>query len=153
MSEESFRVAELLLNGDTCGHVLAKLALDSVGRDSPDLVRAMSGLAVGMGRGLNCGCLTGGCCVLGFYGGRADENETVHPRFDVMVEEFSGWFIKTMTETYGGVDCKDVIHFDPARMQERCPALILESWEKIKEILEKNRVNPEGPAPAKWEAD
>ena len=151
MADESFRIAELLLGGDTCGHVLAKLALESVGRDNPDLVRAMSGLAVGMGRGLNCGCLTGGCCVLGFYGGRADDSESVHPRFDVMIEEFSGWFETTMTETYGGIDCKDVINFDPARMQERCPGLILESWRKIREILEKNRVDPEGPAPAKWE--
>ena len=153
MSDDSFRVAELMLQGDTCGHILAKLALESVGRDNPDLVRALSGLALGMGRGLNCGCLTGGCCILGFYGGRVGESETVHPRFDVMIEEFSGWFQTTMTERYGGVDCKDVIDFDPVRMRERCPGLILDAWAKIREILEKNRVNPEGPAPAKWEAD
>ncbi len=60
MADESFRIAELMLEGDTCGHILAKLALEAVGRDNPDLVRAMSGLAVGMGRGFNCGCLTGG---------------------------------------------------------------------------------------------
>ena len=153
MADESFRIAELMLEGDTCGHILAKLALESVARDNPDLVRALSGLAVGMGRGFNCGCLTGGCCVLGFYGGRVGESETVHPRFDVMVEEFSGWFERTMTETYGGIDCKDVIAFDAALKAERCPGVILDSWLKIREILEKNAVNPEGPAPAKWEGD
>ena len=58
MDDESFRIAELLLQGYTCGHVLAKLALEAQGRDDPDLVRAMSGLALGMGRGLNCGSLT-----------------------------------------------------------------------------------------------
>ena len=79
MSDDSFRIAELLLQGDTCSHILPKLALEALGRDNPDLVRALSALAVGMGRGLVCGSLTGGCCVLGLYGGRADESETVHP--------------------------------------------------------------------------
>jgi hypothetical protein len=44
MADESFRIAELMLEGDTCGHILAKLALEAVGRDNPDLVRAMSAL-------------------------------------------------------------------------------------------------------------
>src|SRR5208283_3500641 len=151
MADESFRIAELMLEGDTCGHILAKLALEAVGRDNPDLVRAMSGLAVGMGRGFNCGCLTGGCCALGFYGGRADAGETVHPRFDTMLETFTGWFEKAMTEQYGGIDCKDIMRFDLALKQARCPGLILDSWLKIKEILAENRIDPEGLAPAKWE--
>ncbi len=70
MADESFRIAELLLDGHTCGHILVKLALEAQGRDDPDLVRAMSGLALGMGQGFNCGSLTAGCCVLGLYGGR-----------------------------------------------------------------------------------
>ena len=43
-------IAELLLDGHTCGQVLAKFAFEAQGRDSPDLVRAMSGLALGLGR-------------------------------------------------------------------------------------------------------
>ena len=100
MADESFRIAELLLDGYTCGQILVKLALEAQGRDNPDLVRAMSGLALGMGQGFNCGSLTGGCCVLGLYGGRSDENQPGHPRFDIMVEEFSGWFESEMTEKY-----------------------------------------------------
>ena len=151
MSDESFRIAELMLQGDTCGHILAKLALEALGRDNPDLVRAMSGLALGMGQGFNCGSLTGGCCVLGLYGGRVDETERVHPRFDVMIEEFSGWFERVMTKKYGGIDCEDITNFNPALKQQRCPAVILDCWLKIKEILAEHRVNVEGPAPAVWE--
>ena len=52
MADDSFRIAELLLEGFTCGHILAKLALEAQGRDNPDLVRAMSGLARRHGPGL-----------------------------------------------------------------------------------------------------
>ncbi len=58
-----------------------------------------------------------------------------------------------MTDKYGGVDCKDVINFDPVLKHERCPGVILDSWLKIMAVLEKNNVNPEGPAPARWEED
>ena len=153
MDDESFRVAELLLQGYTCGHVLAKLALEAIGRDNPDLVRAMSGLAVGMGRGLACGSLSGGCCVLGLYGGRSADDEPVHPRFDLMIEQFSGWFIDEFGAKYGGVDCKDIIAFDPELKQQRCPAVILESWRKIKQILAEHHVVVAGPAPAPWRED
>ena len=153
MSDDSFRIAELLLQGDACSHILPKLALEALGRENPDLVRALSALAVGMGRGLVCGSLTGGCCVLGLYGGRADENETVHPRFDLMIEEFTGWFEREMTEKYGGVNCRDIINFDFALKQQRCPEIILESWQKIKEILAEHGARAEGPAPAVWTED
>ena len=99
MSNYSFRVAELWLQGDTCGHILAKLALEAQGRDNPELVRAMSGLELGMRQGFNCGALTGGCNVLGLYAGRADKNEKAHPHFDLMIEEFSGWFEAEMGES------------------------------------------------------
>lgn len=153
MSDESFRIAELLLQGFTCGHVLAKLALEAQGRDNPDLVRAMSGLAMGMGRGLNCGALSGGCCILGLYGGRAAADERVHPRFDLMIEQFSAWFVDAMGEKYGGVNCQEVINFDAALMQQRCPGLILETWRKIEEILAEHEVDVAGPAPAVWRED
>ena len=86
--------------------------------------------------------------MLGLYGGRVGETERTHPAFDTMIEEFSGWFERAMTKKYGGIDCKDVIAFDPALKAERCPSVILDSWLKIKEILEQNEVNPAGPAPA-----
>jgi hypothetical protein len=36
-------------------------------------------------------------------------------------------------------------------MQQRCPGLILECWQKIKEILAEHKVDVAGPAPAVWE--
>lgn len=141
MNDESFRVAELLLQGYTCSHILMKLALEAQGRDNPDLVRAMSGLSLGMGQGFNCGCLSGGCCVLGLYAGSIGEDQPQHERFDTMLEEFASWFDCAMTDKYGGINCADIMKFDPALKQQRCPALILDVWMKASEILAKHEVD------------
>jgi hypothetical protein len=150
VADESFRIAGLLLEGYTCAQVLVKLALETQGSENPELVRAMEGLALGMGLGFNCGCLTGGACVLGLYGGRADEAQPSHPRFDIMQEEFAGWFESEMTAKYGGIDCEKIIGFDPALKHQRCPGIILDCWMKATEILEKHRVDITQPAQAEW---
>lgn len=135
MSEESFRVAELLIDDYKCSHILMRLALEAQGRDDPDLVRAMSGLALGMGQGFNCGALSAGCCVIGYYAGRGGYGEREHPELAVMLDDFTGWFNAAATGQYGGIDCSDIMQFDEGLKHERCPALILATWAKIKETL------------------
>ncbi|CAH2603841.1 C_GCAxxG_C_C family protein [Rhodovastum atsumiense] len=141
MADDSFRIAELLLQGFKCSHILMQLALEAQGRASPELVRAMSGLAVGMSQGFNCGALTGGCCVLGLYAGRGAEDEAEDPRLDVLVDEFSWWFRNHAREQFGGIDCAEIMRFDPALRQQRCPGLILRSWEKLVETLEQHGID------------
>lgn len=143
--ETTFRIAELLLSGLKCSHILMKLALEAQGRDDPELVRVMSGLALGMGQGFNCGALSGGCCVLGLHAGRAGEEETDDPRFAPLIDEFTGWFHLSARERFGGIDCADIMKFDPALKQERCPALIGEVWDRLNEILEDHGFDPSAP--------
>lgn len=136
MTEDaSFRIAELLLDGFKCSHILAMLALEAQGRDDPDLVRAMSGLALGMGQGFNCGALSAGCCVIGLYAGRSNADAAEDPRFAGALDALSGWFHAMAKEKFGGIDCADIMKFDPALKAERCPGLILDTWTKATEIL------------------
>ncbi len=135
MTEESFRIAELLLDDFKCSHVLMRLALEAQGRDDPDLVRAMSGLAFGMGQGFNCGALSAGCCVIGAYAGRGGDNEHEHPELAGMLDDFAGWFNAAAISQYGGINCSDIMKFDEALKRERCPALINACWGKIKDTL------------------
>ena len=77
------RLRELKQQGFFCSQVLMQLALDLQGRDNAPLVRAMHGLAGGLGfMGETCGAPTGGACVLGLYAGKgtADEPEGLEPR-------------------------------------------------------------------------
>ncbi|MCE1237296.1 MAG: C-GCAxxG-C-C family protein [Hyphomicrobiales bacterium] len=141
-ADTTFRIAELLFSGLKCSHILMKLALEAQGRDDPDLVRVMSGLALGMGQGFNCGALSAGCCVLGLYAGRGSEVEAEDPRFAAALDAFSGWFHASAKQRFGGIDCADIMKFDPALKAERCPALIVEVWDKLKEVLTEQGIDP-----------
>ena len=141
MTEDSFRVAELLLADLKCSHIMMILALEAAGRQDPDLVRAMSGLAVGMGQGMTCGILSAGSCVVGMLAGKAGEDESEDSRFVDILEEFGGWFKHRCTEEYGGCNCSDIMQFDMNLKAQRCPALIAESWQKLNEILNRYDVD------------
>lgn len=144
-ADTTFRIAEMLISGLKCSHVLMRLALEAQGRDDPDLVRAMSGLAFGMGQGFNCGALSGGCCVIGLAVGRAGEDEVDDPRFAPILDDFTGWFHAAARARFGGIDCADIMKFDPALKQARCPALIGEVWEKLNAILADHGIDPTAP--------
>jgi C_GCAxxG_C_C family probable redox protein len=141
MTADAFRIAELLLSGFKCSHVLMMLALEEQGRQNPDLIRAMSGLALGMGQGKTCGALSGACCVIGLCAGKDDDDAPEDPRFAGALEDFTAWFHAVMTERHGGTDCADIIHFDEARKAEICPTLILDVWTRLLETLDDHGID------------
>jgi hypothetical protein len=141
-----FRIAEMLIGGMKCSHVPMRLALEAQGRDDADLVRAMSGLAYGLGQGFACGMLTSGACVVGLVAGRASEAEVDDPRFAAALDAFTGWFHTMARERYGGIACSDIMRFDERLKAERCPALIQEVWEKLVETLEDHGLDVSRPA-------
>ncbi len=87
MPNENFRVAVLALKGYKCSHILVQIGLDAQEKANPDLLRAMSGLANGMGNGLTCGALSGGCCLIGMYGGTDHQGSDEHGRLPLMLEQ------------------------------------------------------------------
>lgn len=145
--DDSFRIAEMLAAGMKCSHILMTLALEARGETDPKLVRAMSGLALGVGQGFNCGTLSAGACVLGLHAGRAREDEADDPRFAVLLDEFSGWFHVMAKERWGGIDCADIMKFDETLKAQRCPALIAEVWDKLGETLRDQGLDPAAPNP------
>lgn len=135
MSDTGFRIAELLLAGMKCSDVVMQLALDARGEANPALIKAMSGLAFGVGSGANCGAFTGGACVLGLVLGRDEPDGTDDPRLAAALEEFGGWFQAAMVDRHGGINCADIMRFDEVRRRSICPALIGEVWEKVNDAL------------------
>jgi C_GCAxxG_C_C family probable redox protein len=144
MNEDDFRVAELALKGYKCSHILVQIGLDALGAENPELLRAMSGLATGMGAGMTCGALTGGCCLIGMYAGKDGEGRDEHGRLPLMLEEYTEWFREEFGERYGGIDCAQIMQDDPMLKAERCPRLILECVKKVREILEANGFELDG---------
>jgi C_GCAxxG_C_C family probable redox protein len=138
MGDDAFQMMEFAMRGFNCSQILVLMALQAQGRENPDLVRAMSGLLSGLGCGKLCGALTGGCCLLGLYAGKDSAESNPDPRLQAMLANFVDWFEAEYTPRYGGIDCADIIQDDARHRMTRCPAIVIECLEKLKEILAEN---------------
>ena len=138
MNDDAFRVMDLGMQGFQCSQILVQIALDAQGRQNPELVSAMSGLLGGLGCGKTCGALTGGCCVLGLYAGKDSAEHNADGRLQGMLDRFVEWFETEYTARYGGVNCAEIVQDDMRNKMARCPTIVMESLQKLKEILAEN---------------
>lgn len=141
MNDEANRMSSLQAQGFHCSQILLIMGLERQGKQNPDLVRAMSGLANGFGdMGRTCGALTGGICLLGLYAGRGDVSEQEHPLFSVLVQDLVNWFDDTYASQYGSADCQAILQDDPWNRMLRCPILVAETYAKVMALLEEHSI-------------
>lgn len=134
------RMLELSGQGFYCAQILMILALESEGKEDPDLIRAMSGLNGGLGfSGRVCGALTGGCCLLGYFCGKGEAEELEDPDASAMIRELVEWFEESMEEAYGGSSCSQILDGDPGNKMRRCPQIVEGVFEKCLEILQEHQ--------------
>ncbi len=134
------RIQELLAQRFHCSQILMKSGMELLGKDDPDLLRAMNGLAGGLGGcGRNCGALTGGVCMFGLFLGRGTPEEAENPALFELVSEYLAWF----EETYGSPDCDTILEGDQANIPRVCPGLIESAVEKAAELLRERGCLPE----------
>jgi hypothetical protein len=139
MNDDLFRMMEISQQGFYCSQVLLIMGLEAQGKTNPDLVRSMAGLAGGIGFcGKNCGSLTGGACLLSLYAGRGTAEEVEDDRLNKMIMDLVDWFEAEYSSLYGGIDCEIIFGGDPVKKKERCPKIVLQTYQKIKEILNEN---------------
>lgn len=145
MSEAMFRMFELAQQGFSCSQILLQLGLEAQGKSDPDLIRAMAGLAGGMGfSGETCGALTGGACLLGLYAGKGTAEEQPREKFDLMVSELVDWFKDKHTSEYGGYNCSDILgdELQYKLVSMKCGNIVSEVYEKVKELLLAHGIEP-----------
>ncbi len=139
MDDEMIRMIQLANQGFYCSQVLLFMGLEAQGKADADLIRAMAGLAGGLGfAGDVCGALTGGACLLGLYAGKGTPEEEEDPRLHVMVGELVEWFGQEYGQQYGGIRCDTILDDEPQNRTTRCPALVLSTYEKVKALLMEN---------------
>lgn len=134
MDEMLFRMMELKAKGYYCSQIMMALALENLERSNHDLVRAMAGLAFGIGIGDACGALTGGACILSLYAGKGTDDEEEHFRLMGMLHELGDWFRDTYGGQYGGISC-DALSEEGALRNERCGGVVAATFQKVNEIL------------------
>ncbi|HIJ68428.1 MAG TPA: C_GCAxxG_C_C family protein [Deltaproteobacteria bacterium] len=122
--------------GFHCSQILLFMGLEAQGKSNPDLIRAMSGLAGGLGfTGDTCGALTGGACLLGLYAGRGTPEEQEDEKLNLMISELVDWFSEEYGKLYGGIRCDIILGDDPRNRTTRCPNMVLGSYGKVKTLL------------------
>jgi hypothetical protein len=145
-------ILPLVRQGYCCSQLLMFLLLQSLGRNNPELIRAMHSLCYGMGGSDGpCGLLTGGACVLGCVAGRGKDSESAHPAFVPLVHDYQQWFAGR-TEKYGGAACFQVMQGlsaetgvpHPAEGEQPKPSLcgdfFAECWERLRTLLEEYEI-------------
>jgi hypothetical protein len=128
LGKDSERVRQLISEGKSCSQVMMCMTMERLGIEDEYLVRAMRGLAGGMGVRHACGIVTGIACAMGL----ADERLG----FSIMFPELYHWFYETYGEASGGINCHDLLDGDESNRSLRCPEMMDRTWEKAAEILE-----------------
>ena len=144
MDDLTVQILQLAGKGYCCSQILARLALDARGRQNPDLVRALSGLCLGVGNsGGTCGVLSGAACLLALYAGKGLDEEKADERLPLMFAELTEYFVETVGGAYGGVTCTDILG-DGERQPDpgRCGAILLNTYRQVLEILTENGFDP-----------
>lgn len=142
MPDEIARITQLHRQGFHCSQILLIMGLELQEKNNPELVRAMAGLAGGLGfSGKNCGVLTGAACLLGLYAGRGNLEERENRMLNIMIQELVVWFEERFGKAYGGINCHDILQDDPWNRVTRCPKLIIDTYLKVRELLTENDFN------------
>ncbi len=145
LNPEQLRMIELAQQGFHCSEILLFMGLEAQGKANPELIKAVSALAGGLGfSGETCGALTGGACLIGLYAGRGAAEEEDDPKLKIMIQDLVEWFSRKYGETYGGIRCRDITHDDPTIPPTRCPRIVGGTYLKVKSLLADNGFDWEG---------
>jgi C_GCAxxG_C_C family probable redox protein len=133
------QMMQLRQQGFYCSQILILQGLEMTGKDNPDLVRAMHGLAGGLGfTGELCGALTGGAALIGLYAGKGTPEQQEDPRLLFMTEDLVKWFKAEYGGQFGGIRCEEILAGDSQNQAKRCPLLVTGVLQKVKDLLVEN---------------
>jgi len=130
---------EMKSQGWVCSQIILKMGLELQGKENPDLLRAVQGLAGGLGyTGDICGALTAGVCLLGLYAGKGVADQADEPRLIFMIEDLKKWFDQEYCLQGGGNHCENIVGDDSGKMAALCPRIIATTYQKVKDLLVEN---------------
>lgn len=140
-------VLEFGSKGYSCAQIILAAGLRLMGRENPDLVRTMSGLAQGVGGSGNiCGALVGGVCLIGLHTGKGLDDEEPFAAAPLLLAELTDWFQAGLCGG-GAITCDAMLESvgleaAHAARSPHCAGLVAAVWEKTIAILRKNGFDP-----------
>lgn len=139
MDDELEQLMQYRNQGFYCSQIIMLQGLEQIGRQNPDLIRALQGLAGGLGfSGELCGALSGGATLLGLYAGKGTPDQKEDPKLDFMVQDLVKWFKEDFGQQFGGIRCEEIISGRSQHLTTRCPLMITSVLQKVKDLLIEN---------------
>jgi C_GCAxxG_C_C family probable redox protein len=109
MDDAQMLVLELGSKGYSCAQIVMAGALGLMGRENPDLLRAMAGLAQGVGwSGEICGALAGGVCLIALHTGKGQDAEDALPEAGPLMNDLVEWFREELCAG-GAITCDAIL--------------------------------------------
>lgn len=121
MNEEIF---ELKMQGYCCSQIIMGLGLRRLGKENPDMIKAMAGLCNGIRLGKFCGILSAAVSLF-FLAESADQAQG-------HAEALTEWF----EDSFGSSECSALLDNNPLNRAEKCPVMLDAAFRKACELLE-----------------
>lgn len=147
MDDAQLLVLELGGKGYSCAQMVLIGGLRLMSAENPDLVRAISGLAQGVGcSGGTCGALAGGVCLIGLHTGKGHDAEEPLPEAPLIMNTLVEWFREDLCAG-GDITCDAILGvtqgaachgMDP----QRCGALVAAVWTRAVGLLAEHGIDP-----------
>jgi hypothetical protein len=136
--ETLIRMAFLAENKYHCAQIIMQLALEREGKENSDVIRAVAGLADGVGffNG-TCGILTGCACMIAWYSGKGSDEEEESEKMMPMLQDLGDWFEKEIEGKFKSSSCNDIVG-DQVGTEigiQICGELLIKTFAKANEIL------------------
>lgn len=146
MDDTQMMVLELGSQGYTCAQIVLAGGLRLMGRENPDLIRAMAGLAQGVAcSGEICGALSGGVCLIALHSAKGMAGEEALPEGQLLMNSLVEWFRE---EHCGGgaVSCDALLGVDGVCSRSmdavRCGGMVGSVWNKAVSLLVESGIDP-----------
>ncbi|MDR1297998.1 MAG: C-GCAxxG-C-C family protein [Deltaproteobacteria bacterium] len=149
LDETGMEVMALAGSGYSCAQIVLVLGLRVMGRENPDLVRAMAPMAMGASFGSVCGALTGGLCLLGLHLGKGLDFETPALGGKIPPAALVKWFLEDPMQGRIPPTCAAVFESTGTRLDvatsapaPACADLVARTYSKAMALLVEHGVDP-----------
>ncbi|MDR2302109.1 MAG: C-GCAxxG-C-C family protein [Deltaproteobacteria bacterium] len=147
--DTSMEVLTLAGSGYTCAQIVMIMGLRVMGRENPDLVRAMSSLAMGASHGSLCGALTGGLCLMGLHLGKGLEFERPILAAKLPLGALVKWFIQDELKGLTAPTCRAIfeaggqkLDLESSTPTAACAELVSRSFAKALSLIAEHGLDP-----------
>ena len=142
-------IIELAGQGYTCAQIVVIMGLRVMGRENPDLARAMAGLAMGASFGSLCGALTGGLCLVSLHVGKGLDFERPVLGHKLPLAAMVKWFVQDELKGEIPPTCKAIFEaaglgfdFETAAPAPSCADLVAGAYLKALSLVSEHGLDP-----------